>query len=79
LELLDDIRKRYNLAMLFITHDLRVAAQICDRLIVMKSGKIVEQGATAQVYASPQDSYTRLLLDAAPGANVEFGQGSAVG
>lgn len=79
LELLDDIRERYNLAMLFITHDLRVAAQICDRLIVMKSGKIVEQGATAQVYASPQDSYTRLLLDAAPGANVEFGQGSAVG
>lgn len=79
LELLDDIRKRYNLAMLFITHDLRVAAQICDRLIVMKSGKIVEQGATAQVYAAPQDSYTRLLLDAAPGANVEFGQGSAVG
>lgn len=79
LELLDDIRERYNLAMLFITHDLRVAAQICDRLIVMKSGKIVEQGATAQVYAAPQDSYTRLLLDAAPGANVEFGQGSAVG
>ena len=78
LELLDDIRERYNLAMLFITHDLRVAAQICDRLIVMKKGIIVEQGPTKQVYSNPQDDYTRLLLDAAPGTHVNFGVDTVV-
>ncbi|MEM7268842.1 MAG: ABC transporter ATP-binding protein [Pseudomonadota bacterium] len=77
LELLDDIRQRYNLAMLFITHDLRVAAQICDRLIVMKKGEVVEQGPTHSVYTNPQHDYTRLLLDAAPGREVEFGGGKA--
>jgi peptide/nickel transport system ATP-binding protein len=73
LELLDDIREKYNLAMLFITHDLRVAAQICDRLVVMQNGKIVEEGPTRDVYSNPQQEYTRLLLAAAPGADVEFG------
>lgn len=73
LELLDDIRERYNLAMLFITHDLRVAAQICDRLIVMKKGVVVEQGPTKEVYSNPKDDYTRLLLEAAPGTHVTFG------
>jgi peptide/nickel transport system ATP-binding protein len=79
LELLDDIRARYNLAMLFITHDLRVAAQICDRLVVMQKGVVVEQGPTRDVYSNPAHSYTRLLLDAAPGTNVEFGSGMAAG
>ena len=78
LDLLDDIKDRYNLAMLFITHDLRVAAQICDRLIVMKNGVVVEHGPTHEVYASPRDDYTRLLLDAAPGTDVEFGSGRAI-
>lgn len=73
LDLLDDIREKYNLAMLFITHDLRVAAQICDRLIVMQKGVVVEQGATQEVYANPAHDYTRLLLDAAPGKGVQFG------
>ena len=73
LELLDDIRDRYNLAMLFITHDLRVAAQICDRLIVMNKGRVVEQGPTKEVYSKPQNEYTRLLLAAAPGTHVTFG------
>lgn len=77
LELLDGIRQRYDLAMLFITHDLRVAAQICDRLIVMQTGEVVEQGPTRQVYGSPRHPYTRLLLDAAPGKGVEFGRGRA--
>ena len=73
LKLLDDIRVKYNLAMLFITHDLRVAAQICDRLIVMQKGVIVEHGPTRQVYQNPQHPYTRLLLDAAPGQDMTFG------
>ena len=77
LELLDDIRQRFNLAMLFITHDLRVAAQICDRLLVMQRGVVVEHGPTRDVYASPAHDYTRLLLEAAPGTEVEFGSGRA--
>ena len=67
LKLLDDVRKRFDLAMLFITHDLRVAAQICDRIMVMQHGEVVEQGLTASVYAKPSHPYTKLLLDAAPG------------
>jgi peptide/nickel transport system ATP-binding protein len=67
LELLEDLRVRLNLTMLFITHDLRVAAQICDRVAVMRRGIIVEQGPTAQVFANPTHDYTRALLDSIPG------------
>lgn len=73
LELLDDVRKKFDLAMLFITHDLRVAAQICDRIMVMQHGVVVEQGLTASVYADPSHSYTRALLAAAPGRHMVFG------
>ncbi len=67
LDLLDDVRDRFDLAMLFITHDLRVAAQVCDRIMVMRRGVVVEEGPTAAVYANPSHDYTRALLDAAPG------------
>ncbi len=67
LDLLEDIKKRLDLAMLFITHDLRVAAQICDRIAVMKLGEVVEFGVTAEVFANPQHAYTRELLAAVPG------------
>ncbi|MEM1266167.1 MAG: ABC transporter ATP-binding protein [Pseudomonadota bacterium] len=67
LDLLDDVRKRFDLAMLFITHDLRVAAQVCDRILVMRRGEVVESGRTADVYAAPAHDYTRALLAAAPG------------
>jgi peptide/nickel transport system ATP-binding protein len=76
LDLLDDVRKRFDLAMLFITHDLRVAAQICDRIMVMQNGIVVEQGRTSSVYSNPQNSYTKALLDAAPGRHLEFNQNS---
>src|SRR5262249_33073171 len=67
LALLADIRARLSLTMLFITHDLRVAAQVCDTIAVMWRGEIVEQGPTAQVFANPAHAYTRALLDAVPG------------
>ena len=72
LALLDEIRARLNLAMLFITHDLRVAAQVCDRVAVMHHGRIVEHGPIADVYARPQHEYTRSLLAAAPGRDWNF-------
>ncbi|WP_144186064.1 ABC transporter ATP-binding protein [Elioraea rosea] len=67
LDLLDGIRKRLGLTMLFITHDLRVAAQVCDRIAVMQRGRIVEIGPTAKVFGAPEHPYTRELLDAIPG------------
>ncbi len=72
LELLDEIQTRLGIALLFITHDLRVAAQICDDVAVMQHGRIVEQGPAAQVLTNPQVAYTRALLDAAPGREWDF-------
>jgi peptide/nickel transport system ATP-binding protein len=74
LELLDEIRQRLNLAVLFITHDLRVAAQICDFVAVMSKGRVVEYGSAEQVFGSPKDDYTKALFAAAPGRNWEFGK-----
>ncbi len=73
LDLLDDVRKRFDLAMLFITHDLRVAAQICDRIAVMYKGEVVEHGLATEVFRQPRHDYTRALFDAAPGRDFEFG------
>ncbi len=67
LKLLAEIRDRFHLTMLFITHDLRVAAQVCDSVAVMQSGEIVEVGPTGQIFLDPQHPYTRELLDAVPG------------
>ena len=68
LNLLREIQGRLGLGVLFITHDLRVAAQLCDRVIVMHQGLIVEEGPTHELYANPQQDYTRRLLHAAPAA-----------
>jgi peptide/nickel transport system ATP-binding protein len=67
LRLLDDVRRQMNLAMLFITHDMRVAAEICHRVLVMRHGRIVEQGPTREVFAAPASDYTKTLLAAIPG------------
>ncbi|EHK63357.1 ABC transporter ATP-binding protein [Achromobacter arsenitoxydans SY8] len=72
LELIEDIRARTDTAVLFITHDLRVAAQICNSIVVMKSGQIVEAGEAAEVLTRPRDGYTRQLLEAAPGRHWDF-------
>jgi peptide/nickel transport system ATP-binding protein len=68
LSLLREIQAEFGLGMLFITHDLRVAAQLCDSVIVMHQGQMVEQGRTVDLYAHPQHAYTRKLFDAAPAA-----------
>ena len=67
LELLDQIRDQMNLAMIFITHDLRVAAQVCDRVAVMRQGEVVETGSTSELFSSPKHDYTQALLAAVPG------------
>ncbi|MGY3609062.1 ABC transporter ATP-binding protein [Bradyrhizobium sp. Leo121] len=72
LDLLDEIQKRLGIGLLFITHDLRVAAQICDDVVVMQHGRVVEQGPAAEVLTHPKEAYTRALLDAAPGRGWDF-------
>ncbi|MEE3661998.1 ABC transporter ATP-binding protein [Brenneria sp. g21c3] len=67
LQLLISLRDELGLAMVFITHDLRVTAQVCDEIAVMQHGEIVEYGPTAEIFANPQHAYTRLLLSSAPG------------
>jgi len=79
LELLDEIQQRLGVALLFITHDLRVAAQICDDVVVMQNGVVVEQGPAAAVLTNPQQPYTRALLEAAPGRGWDFANFRPVG
>ena len=73
LALLEDIRVRLDLALVFITHDLRVAAQVCDQVAVMREGRVVETGPANEVLSRPAHEYTRALLAAAPGRNFAFG------
>ncbi len=62
LNLLKDIKQRFSMTYLFISHDLRAVKFICDRVAVMKDGRIVEEGPTAQIYHSPVHSYTKSLI-----------------
>jgi peptide/nickel transport system ATP-binding protein len=71
LELLDRIQRETGVSMIFITHDLRVASQICDRIAVMQNGQIVEQGPPSQIFLDPQTTYTRELVAAIPGGILE--------
>jgi len=66
LELLKQLRQQYGLAMLFISHDLAVVAQVADRVAVMRNGEIVETGPSRQLLTQPEHAYTRSLLAAAP-------------
>ncbi|GAU84486.1 ABC transporter ATP-binding protein [Bosea sp. BIWAKO-01] len=71
LKLLAELRQRLGLSIVFITHDLRVAAQVCDLVAVMKSGEVVEAGLIGTVFGNPQHPYTQALLASIPGR--EFG------
>ncbi len=68
LALLADIKARFDLSMVFVTHDLRVALQVCDRIAVMRQGRIVEVAPTAEIFHAPKHPYTKALFAAVPGA-----------
>lgn len=67
LRLMNDLQAKYRMAIIFITHDLRVAAQISDYITVMEKGMMVEFGPAEQVFETPKHAYTKRLLAAAPG------------
>ncbi|QQR69275.1 MAG: ABC transporter ATP-binding protein [Alphaproteobacteria bacterium] len=67
LDLLLELRQRFGMALLMITHDLNIVRRLADRLCVMRQGQIVEQGASAPIFTSPQHDYTKALLAAQPG------------
>ncbi len=69
LDLLESLRQRLGLSVLFITHDLRVAAQVTDELIVMKNGEMVEAGRASDILENPRHPYTQMLIGAVPGRN----------
>ncbi|WP_435657519.1 ABC transporter ATP-binding protein [Brucella pituitosa] len=75
LNLLAELQRDTGIAIIFITHDLRVAAQICDEVLVMKRGQVVEQGDAADVLGNPSHEYTRSLIEAAPGRFWDFAAG----
>ena len=66
LALLDDLQQRHHMTLLYITHDLNLVRRFADEVIVMQQGRIVEQGAVAEIFARPQHDYTKMLLNAAP-------------
>ena len=67
-------QQRLQLTLVFITHDLRVAAQICNRVVLLQFGRVIEHGLMADVFENPQHEYTRALLQAAPGRGFAFGK-----
>ncbi|WP_374632076.1 ABC transporter ATP-binding protein [Ferrovibrio sp.] len=67
LQLIKQLKEKSGTAIIFVTHDLRVAARLCDRIAVMQHGKVVELADTAALFASPEHEYTRQLLSALPG------------
>ena len=74
LELLSQVRDRMQLAMLFITHDLRVAAQVCDTVAVMSKGVVVEHATATELFSNPRHEYTKALFEAAPGRHFKFAE-----
>jgi ABC-type dipeptide/oligopeptide/nickel transport system ATPase component len=70
LDLLLNLVDEFNLTMLFISHDLGVVRYLADRVLVMKDGKLVEEGSVHQIFTSPQEAYTQALLEAIPGKSL---------
>jgi peptide/nickel transport system ATP-binding protein len=76
LNLLQDLKQSLGMSYLFVSHDLNVVRLLCERVLVMRAGKIVEQGPTERVLVAPEAQYTRDLLAAIPQPN--FGPGRAM-
>jgi|ETNmetMinimDraft_26_1059896.scaffolds.fasta_scaffold02310_3 peptide/nickel transport system ATP-binding protein len=74
LSLLRDLNQKQNLTIIFVSHDLGVISEICDRVLVMKDGKIVEQGSTQDIIFHPQDPYTKLLIKSQPSVRARLRQ-----
>jgi microcin C transport system ATP-binding protein len=70
LKLLDDLQRKHGMAVLMITHDLPMVRRFADKVLVMQSGHVVEQGTVAAVFSTPQHSYTQTLLDSAPSGDL---------
>ena len=64
-DLLRDLQREHDLTYMFISHDLKVVAALASRLVVMRNGKVVEEGAAAELFAAPKTDYTRALFAAA--------------
>jgi ABC-type glutathione transport system ATPase component len=75
IELLRELRRREGMSVLFISHDLAVVAELCDRVAVMRAGSIVEQGATDQIMTAPRHAYTAELLNAVPTIRGQYSPG----
>lgn len=65
LALLKELHEELKTAILFISHDLRVVYQLCDRVLILKEGEIIEQGPVEEIYKNPKDEYTKQLLKSA--------------
>ncbi|WP_295845351.1 ABC transporter ATP-binding protein [Tardiphaga sp.] len=74
LKMLAELRERLGLSIVFITHDLRVAAQICDLVAVMKDGEVVEHGLAGEVFGHPRHAYTKALIASIPGGDFARGR-----
>ncbi|WKK71116.1 hypothetical protein Q0F99_16200 [Rathayibacter oskolensis] len=74
LDHLQSLVREQGIALLIITHDLAVAADRADRVLVMRAGRVIEQGPPAEILVAPREEYTRALIDAAPG----LGHGGAL-
>ena len=66
LALLLELTQKHQLTLLFISHDMSVIRYMCDRVVVMKNGQLIEQGATEELFSNPREVYTQQLLAAVP-------------
>ena len=73
LSLLNELQAEMGLSYLFITHDLAVVKQIADDVLVMRQGRLVERGATDELFDHPREEYTRNLIDSIPGGSIDLG------
>ena len=66
LQLLDRLRREEGIGLLFVSHDLNVVRMLCDDLVVLQAGKVMEAGPSQAIFQHPQAAYTQMLLDAVP-------------